>query len=447
MKATLENTSALSRKLNIQVPAPSVDSTFENTFKEIQRKANIKGFRPGKAPITTIKSLYSSQVVQDVAQDLVQKHYWQAVKEHSLNPISYPDFEFDPPAQGQEFSFTAVFEVRPEVKLKQFEGLSIEKEKFVLEDARVQTILDNIRGSRAELVTVLEDRPAQKGDVAIIDFKGMIAGAPLENGSAEDFSLELGSSQFIEGFEAGVIGMKVSQNKKLKLKFPDEYQAADIAGKEVEFDVTLKSLKKKDLPELTDSFVKTMMGGEGDHTVASLKKTIIEDIEKTENKRIDGDLKNRVLKKLVELNPVEVPPTMLKEQKQMLVQDAHKRFVEEAQKSGQVGMTDEQFNQYAIKWDKDFEMTAKQMIQSGFIVDAIATQKNLTWTEEDMDKKLVEYAGQTGLGIDRLKEFYSRPEQQNRLTYMITEEKVIDYVVANSKVKEVLASELKEKQN
>jgi trigger factor len=447
MKATLENTSALSRKLNIQVPAPSVDSTFENTFKEIQRKANIKGFRPGKAPITTIKSLYSSQVVQDVAQDLVQKHYWQAVKEHSLNPISYPDFEFDPPAQGQEFSFTAVFEVRPEVKLKQFEGLSIEKEKFVLEDARVQTILDNIRGSRAELVTVLEDRPAQKGDVAIIDFKGMIAGAPLENGSAEDFSLELGSSQFIEGFEAGVIGMKVSQNKKLKLKFPDEYQAADIAGKEVEFDVTLKSLKKKDLPELTDSFVKTMMGGEGDHSVASLKKTIIEDIEKTENKRIDGDLKNRVLKKLVELNPVEVPPTMLKEQKQMLVQDAHKRFVEEAQKSGQVGMTDEQFNQYAIKWDKDFEMTAKQMIQSGFIVDAIATQKNLTWTEEDMDKKLVEYAGQTGLGLDRLKEFYSRPEQQNRLTYMITEEKVIDYVVANSKVKEVLASELKEKQN
>lgn len=447
MKATLENTSALSRKLNIQVPAPSVDSTFENTFKEIQRKANIKGFRPGKAPITTIKSLYSSQVVQDVAQDLVQKHYWQAVKEHSLNPISYPDFEFDPPAQGQEFSFTAVFEVRPEVKLKQFEGLSIEKEKFVLEDARVQTILDNIRGSRAELVTVLEDRPAQKGDVAIIDFKGMIAGAPLENGSAEDFSLELGSSQFIEGFEAGVIGMKVSQNKKLKLKFPDEYQAADIAGKEVEFDVTLKSLKKKDLPELTDSFVKTMMGEEGDHTVASLKKTIIEDIEKTENKRIDGDLKNRVLKKLVELNPVEVPPTMLKEQKQMLVQDAHKRFVEEAQKSGQVGMTDEQFKQYAIKWDKDFEMTAKQMIQSGFIVDAIATQKNLAWTEEDMDKKLVEYAGQTGLGIDRLKEFYSRPEQQNRLTYMITEEKVIDYVVANSKVKEVLASELKEKQN
>lgn len=447
MKVTIENSSQLGRKLNISVPAPSVDSIFENIYRDIQKKANIKGFRPGKAPLATIKSLYAAQVVQDAAQDLVQKHYSEALREHKISPINYPSFEFDPPSPGKDFTFTAEFEVRPEVKLTQFENLTLEKEKFTVDSERVQGILNNILSSRAEMIPVSENRAAQKGDVAVIDFKGTIDGKPLENGSGQDFDLELGSSQFIQGFEEGILGMSVGATKTLNLKFPENYQAADLSGKAVAFEVTLKGLKIKKLPELTDDFVKTLMGGQGDHTVESLKKTITDDIEQTEKKRIDGDLKNHVLKKLVQLNPVDVPVSLLKEQKQMLVEDARKRFSEEANKVGQPPMTDQQFNEYTKKWDSDFEQTAREMIQSGFIVDAIAVQKSLSATNEDFDKKLGEYSQQTGIELSRLREFYSRAEQASRLSYMITEEKVIDYVISKSKVQEVTADQLKNKKN
>lgn len=433
MKSTIEKVSSLQRRLNIEVPAQIVSNTFEQMFKGIQKQANIKGFRQGKAPLTTIKSLYGDRVKQDVVQELVQKHYFEALKEHELDPISYPDFEFDQPLEGKDFSFSANFEVKPEVPLKKYEGLEIDKEKLEIDDSKISEVLENIRSSRAEMVDVLEDRAAQNGDVAVIDFEGFVDGKPLENGAGKSHNLELGAKQFIEGFEEGVVGMKVGETKNLSLKFPEQYHAADIAGKPVDFKVTLTALKKKVLPELNDEFVSQMMaqgGGSEKHTLETLKATIRADLEQTETKRIEGDLKNRLLKALVALNPVEVPPSMLTEQKQALKDDMKKRMQEQ-------GMSEGDFESYAEKWDSDFESTATEMIQSGFLIDAIAKKENLRWTEEDLNKKFAEFSAQTGIEPARIKEFYSRPEQLNRLTYTLTEEKVIDFLLKSAKVVEV----------
>jgi trigger factor len=442
MKTTVEKVSSLQRKLNIEVPATVVANAFNSVFKSIQKNANIKGFRPGKAPMATIKTMYKDRVQQDVVQDLIQKHYYEAIREHQLEPISYPEFEFDVPKEDTQFAFTASIEVKPEVALKKYEGLEIEKEKLEVDDKKINDVLENIRSSRAETVPVLEDRTAMKGDIAIIDFEGFVDGKPLENGAGKDHNLELGASQFIEGFEDGVLGMTPGQSKTLSLKFPDPYHAADIAGKPVDFKVTLKSLKKKQLPELNDEFVAKMMGGnmsgagsEEKHTLASLKKNISDDITQSESKRIEQDLKNRLLKKLVSLNPVDVPPSMLKEQKKALVEDMKKRMSEQ-------GMNDKDFDQYSEKWEKDFESTAAEMIQSGFIVDAIAKKHELSWNEQDLEAKFAEYAKQTGIDIERIREFYSRPEQNNRVTYMITEEKVISFLLGKSKISEVPKAKL-----
>lgn len=440
MKSTVEKVSQLQRRLNIEVPAAAVTSAFDQMLKGIQKQANIKGFRQGKAPIATIKSVYGDRVKQDVVQDLVQKHYFEALKEHGLDPISYPEFEFEQPSEGKDFSFTANFEVKPEIQLKKYEGVEVEKEKFEVDAKQVDQVLENIRSSRAELVPVLEDRAAQNGDTAVVDFEGFVDGKPLENGAGQDHNLELGANQFIEGFEEGVVGMKVGQQKTLNLKFPDPYHSAEIAGKPVDFKVTLKSLKKKQLPELTDEMVQEMMGpaaGEEKHTIESLKKTIRADIEQSEQKRIEGDLKNRLLKKLVSLNPVEVPPSMLAEQKQALVDDTKKKM-------SQQGMSEADFGSYVQKWDKDFETSAAEMIQSGFLIDAIAKKHDLKWNDADLDAKYDEYAKQTGIEKSRIQEFYSRPEQMNRVTYMITEDKVIKFLLEKAKVTEVPKSKLKE---
>lgn len=442
MKSTMEKVSNLQRRLNIEVPAQIVSNAFEQMFKGIQKQANIKGFRQGKAPLATIKSLYNDRVKQDVVQELVQKHYFDALKEHQIDPISYPEFEFDQPNEGKDFSFSANFEVKPEVTLKKYEALEVDKEQLAVDDAKVDQVLENIRSSRAELVDVLEERSAQNGDVAIIDFEGFVDGAPLQNGAGKSHNLELGAKQFIEGFEEGVVGMKVGQTKTLSLNFPEQYHAADIAGKPVDFKVTLTGLKQKRLPEVNDEFVSQMMsqggGSTGEQqTVESLKKTIRTDLEQTETKRIEGDLKNRLLKALVALNPVEVPSSMLTEQKQALKDDMKKRMQEQ-------GMSENDFEAYAEKWDADFESTAAEMIQSGFLIDAIAKKHDLRWSDEDLDKKFAEFAGQTGIDQARIKEFYSRPEQLNRLTYTITEEKVIEFLLKSAKVVEVPREKLAE---
>lgn len=437
MKSNVEKVSNLSRKLNIEVPAEVVQTAFQKIFNGIQKEVTVKGFRKGKAPIATIKSIYGDRVRQDVVQDLIQKHYAEALTEHKLDPISYPEFEFSEPTENKDFSFTAAFDVRPEIALKKYEGLEVEKEKIEFDDSKINEVLENIRASRATFDVVSEDRPAKSSDVAVINFEGFMGGAPLENGSGTDHHLELGAKQFIDGFEDGIVGMKKGETKTLSLKFPDPYHSAELAGKPVEFKVTLNSLKAKVLPELNDEFVKTLGGPE---SLEDLKKTIKEDLQQNETKRVEDGFKNRLLKTLVKENPVEVPASLLKEQKASLVEDFKKRMANQ-------GMGEGDFASYVEKWDGDFEKSAAEMIQSSFLVDAIAKKHDLFCKKEDLDAKFAEYVQQTGIEESRIREFYGRPEQSSRLTYMITEEKVINFLNKSVKVKEVPAGTFKEENN
>lgn len=433
MKSTVEKTSSLSRKLSVNVPQEEVSSAFSRVFKSIQQDVTLKGFRKGKAPLSTIRNLYGSRVTADVAQDLIQTHYIQALKEHSLDPIGYPNFEFTDPSEGKDFAFTVVFDVHPEVVLKKIEGLDVEKEKLVLDEAKVAQVLENIRSSRASTEDVSESRPAQNGDIAVIDFEGFVDGAPLENGKGTQHNLELGANQFIEGFEEGVVGMQINDEKTLNLKFPNPYHAAQLAGKEVQFKVKLQGLKKRVLPELTDEFLQSI-GAPGN--LDSLKDSIRKDLEQTETKRIEDAFRNRLLKALVKNNPVEVPPSLLKEQKEALLKDFRKRMEEQ-------GLNESEFADYAAKWDSDFATTASDMIQSSFLVTKIAEQFSLACTDDDINTKFEEYARQTGIEIEKIRAFYNKPEQMSRMTYTITEEKVVAHLLKTVKIKEVDASALK----
>jgi len=437
VKAQIQVTEGLQRKLNVEVPAEAVKNAFSKIYSDIQKQVEIKGFRKGKAPIATIKTMYKDRVQGDVAQDLIQKHYPEALKEQNVDPINYPEFEFEDPSETKDFSFSAIFDVRPEVKLTKWEGLEVEREKLVLDEKRVQQVLDNVRNSKASLVDVLEQRPAAMGDTAVFDFDGFVDGQPLENGSGRDQNLELGSKQFIEGYEEGIVGMKVGETRTLNLKFPDPYHSAALAGKPVEFKVTLKGLKKKQLPEMTDELLKEIGANQ---TVAEFKKTVADDIEQSEKKRIDDAFKNRLLKKLVQANPVEVPASLLKDQKAALIEDFKKRM-------GDQGMQENDFDAYIQKWDADFSNSAAEMIQSSFLIDKLAQANDLGCKREDIEAKFEEYSKQTGIELSRIKEWYSKPEQMSRLTYMITEDKVVKMLTEKAKIKEVDAKELKEEQN
>ena len=437
MKAQIQITEGLQRKLNVEIPLETVKSTFDKVYQSIQRQVEIKGFRKGKAPIATIKTMYKDRVQADVAQDLIQMHYPVALQEQKIEPINYPEFEFEDPTESKDFSFSAVFDVRPEVKVKKWEGLEVEKEKFVIDQSKIDQVLENVRASKVTFVDVLDDRAAVMGDVAVIDFDGIVNGQPLPNGAGRDQNLELGSKQFIDGYEEGIVGMKIGQSRNLNLSFPSPYHSAELAGKPVEFKVTLKALKRKELPELNDELLKSIGANQ---TVEEFKKTIVADMEQTDKKRIDDSFKNRLLKKLVAANPVDVPASLLKDQKAALIEDFKKRMSEQ-------GMQPAEFEDYIQKWDADFNTTASEMIQSSFLIDRLAQDHDLICKREDLDLKFDEYSKQTNIELARIKEWYAKPEQMSRLTYMITEEKVVKLLTDKAKVKEVDGKEIKDEQN
>lgn len=438
MKATLETVSKLERKLNIQVPAAEVQAAFNTAYSSIQKHVAIKGFRKGKAPIKAVKTMYGDRVKQDVVNDLVQKYYSTALREHSLDPVSFPTIEFDALNEAADFAFTAEFEVRPEVILKQVEKLPLEREKFEIAPDFIANTLEDIRKSRATNVPVLEDRPAQKGDIAVLDFKGFLESGELENGSAEGHELELGSNMFIPGFEDGLVGMKIGVEGEVAIKFPDDYHVSHLAGLPVKFKVTIQKLMKKELPELNDEFAKA--SGAKYQKMDDLIAGITDDYTKREEKRIKDELKDRLMKVLVEKNPVEVPKALLTEQKKALIEDLKKRM------EGQ-GMGDEQFEDYKDKWDADFTETATFMIRSSFLLDKISTDNNLRATDADLDAKFEEYAKKTGIELARVKEFYSDEDRSSRLRYQLTEERCIDWLVSRADVKEVSKADLQKTSN
>lgn len=432
MKSTLDKLEGLYRKLNIEVPADMVQSAFDKVYKGIQKNATVKGFRKGKAPMQTIKSIYNDRVKNDVINDLISENYQSALDKHSLEPVGYPKIHFESFVEDGAFVFSAEFEIRPDINLKKYEGLEVEKEKLEINDTQVDTVIENIRQSQTQMVPVLEDRPAAMGDVVEIDFAGFLDGQPLENGSGQGRLLELGSQRFIPGFEEALVGIKIGQERDVNLEFPKDYHNKDVAGRPVRFQVKLLGLKKKSLPELNDELASKAGPFK---TVTELREAIRKDIEAGETKRIKDETKNRLLRSLVNQNPVDVPKSLLLQQKQVIIGDVQARMKEQ-------GMSEAEFEEYKAKWDRDFEQSAAFMVQSTFLVDALASKLNLRATAKDVEAKLDEYAQQTGIERSRVADFYSSSERRSRLMFQITEEAVVNHLMEKAKVREVAKEKL-----
>ncbi|MCB0391504.1 MAG: trigger factor [Bdellovibrionales bacterium] len=435
MKSTLDTLEGLGRKLNIEVPADKVSDTFTKMYEGIQKNAEIKGFRKGKAPISAIKSKFSERVKQDVLQQLVSESYQKALEEHSLDPISQPTIDLVNFDEEGDFQFTAEMEIRPDVVLKKIEGLKVEKEKFELNEDQIEQALTNIQQNFKEFSPIFEDRPAKEGDFLKIDFDGFINNEPLEGGSAKGHTLELGSNSFIPGFEEGLLGSKVGEERTLNLTFPIDYHVEKLKGQNVEFKVKVHEISKQTLPEINDEFAQKV--SPQFKTLDELKKMIREDMEKNENKRIEDDLKNRILKSLTKENPVEVPKSLKEEQKHRLIHDVEHRLQNQ-------GVDAAGIKEYKDKWANDFEETASFMVQSSFLIDSIAQKHDLLPKSEDYEAKMKEMADEYRLDVSKIKEYYQDQSRKSAIMFQIMEEKVVKFLLDKADIVEVDKDKLKE---
>lgn len=434
MNVTIENVGAVRKRVNVVIPAEKVDQEIERSFSQIQKHAVIKGFRKGKAPRSHVEKHYASVMREEVVKNLFQNTYPEVIREHNIAAISFPVVDFGSLDRGSDFSYSAMVEVYPEVTATGYRGLEVKRERMLFDEGMVDAQIQQMRESMAELVPVDPPRPVERGDFVRFDFDGFVDGEPLAGGSAKDFELEIGSSRFIPGFEEQMIGFPIGEEREITVTFPEEYHAPHLAGKEARFQITIKEIKVKRLPELDDAFAAEF----GEYsTLEELKGAIRENIEKQQRDRIESDFRDRLIEALIAKNPIEVPSSMVDRQVENMLQNAKRRLAAQRMTLEMMGMDDDRYR-------ATFRHVAEAQVKGGILLESVAEQEGITVSDEFFDQKLQELSGGNGEALGRMREFYQQ-NAEARANYLshLREELALNLLAEHAVVTEVSADELK----
>lgn len=328
MQVSVETTQGLERRATIVVPAEKIDSEVKKQVQQEARRARFDGFRPGKVPVSVIEKRFGPAIRQDVTMQVMQQQYIEAMIQEKFNPAGAPTFEPKTNEKGKDLEFVAIFEVYPEVELKDLEKVAVERPVAEVTDADVDNMLETLRKQHATWKAT--ERAAQNDDRVTIDFAGSIDGEAFDGGKAEDFALEMGQGRMIPGFEDGIQGMQAGEEKTIEVTFPEDYHAENLKGKKADFAITVKQVEEKELPELTDEFVAQFGITEGG--VDALRAEVKKNMERELKSAVNNKVKQQVIKGLLAANSDVDVPTALKDQEvNVLRQQALQRFGNNAQ--------------------------------------------------------------------------------------------------------------------
>jgi trigger factor len=435
MQIKVESLNSIKKKINFEIPAQQVSTEVDKAYAEIRKHAAVKGFRKGKVPMGLIEKHYGDKMADDVLKSLVNDTYFKAVTDHGLNPVSYPVIESDPLKPGEAFKYSATVEVFPEVEVKEYLGLELAKEQLVKDDAAVAARLKEMQESLSQLAPAPEGHAAAAGDFVIFDFKGTLDGVPFEGGEAEDFQLELGSGRFIPGFEEQLIGMSAGSNGMVSVSFPEGYGNESLAGKPAEFAVSIKEIKVKELPELNDDFAKEF--GEEFETLDELKLKLAELQQTQEERRIDNELRERLIKALIEKNDLEVPETLVDRQVTMMLESSKQRLASQRLSLEMMGLTDEGYK-------VQFREVAREQVKGSLLLDAVAEKESLEVTDEDIAAQVSEIAAGTKQDPEKVASLYqTNARAKENLVAQMREDKAVQFLLERAKIVELPKEEIK----
>lgn len=426
MNVQVEEISSIRKKLTFEVAAEVVDTEIRNAYRKIAKTAKVKGFRPGKVPQSVLEKYYAPQMEEQVLGRLINDSYFKALVEHRIAAIADPEIvENSPLEQGKPFSYEAQVEVKPEVEVKDYTGLALQKEKLEFDDKVIDERLEEMRTGRAQM-EVTTRKKARTGDFVVIDFEGFVDGEAFEGGSAKGHVLELGSGSFIPGFEEQLEGMKREEERDVEVTFPEEYGNKELAGKPAVFKVALSEIKEKVLPKLNDEFAK----GFGLETLAELREKLEESYRTQETNRVDGDLRERLMTALIERNPIEVPEAMVGRQLDYMYENISGRMQSQGMSMQMLGMTEESFRPM-------YRDTAVKQVQGSLILEALARQEEVKVEDGEIDGKLEEIAKMANAPLEAVQKHYAGDDARRGLVSQIVEEKVVQFLLDKATVEEV----------
>ncbi|RNC67820.1 MAG: trigger factor [Desulfuromonadales bacterium] len=433
MTSTVESLSSVKKKISIEIPADRVATEIDKVYAHIRQRAAVKGFRKGKVPQSLIEKNYSSAMEGDVLKNLFDETYFKALADHRIFPVSHPHIESDEVKRGAPLKYSATVEVLPEIDVKDYTGLEVKKEIFVADESIVENRLKEMRENMAQIVPATEGKEAEIGNFVVIDFFGSVDGVPFEGGDAESYQLELGAGRFIPGFEEQIVGAKVGDQKTVSVTFPQEYWNKDLAGKDAMFEVTVREIKVKELPELNDEFAEQF--GEFE-TIAQLKAKMTEMQEQQDKERIKADLQDRLVKALIEKNEIEVPSALVDRQLQMMLSNAKNRLASQRLSLEMMGMDEEKFK-------VQYRDVAEGQVKGSLLLESVAKKEGVKVEDADIEAKLRTMAEEAGHDFERVKGYYEQNQNaRENLVAHLNEEKVMDYLLGMAVVTEVSKDQL-----
>jgi trigger factor len=397
----VETLGTLERRVSMTLPVAEIERQVDAKLKQLARNVRMPGFRPGKVPLKLVAQTYGPQVRSEVLGDAVQKSFSEAVKEANLRVAGYPRIEKKAAGGGEALEFSATFEIYPEVKVGDLSGATIERPQVQVDDAAVDKTIGILRKQRTRFVSA--ERPARDGDRLTVDIGGTIGGAPFP----ENFQFMLGESRLLPEFEAAARGMRAGEAKTFPVKFPDDYQGKEVAGKEASFEMRLKSVEEPQLPELDAEFAKALGVADGD--LGKMRSEIRANVEREVKKRIDASVKSQALQTLHHATPFDLPKSLIEMESQQLA----------ARAQGDASALVE---------------IAKRRVALGLIIAELARAENLQPKPAEV-RSMVEQEAQTYESpAEVVKWFYMQPQRLSEMEALALEANVVKWVLSKARV-------------
>ncbi|MGP0868654.1 trigger factor [Serratia marcescens] len=419
MQVSVETTQGLGRRLSITVPADTIKQAVKKELINAAKSVRIDGFRKGKVPMNIVEQRYGASVRQDVLGEAMQRSFVDAIIKEKINPAGAPNYVPGEYKEGEDFTFAVEFEVYPEVELKGLENIEVEKPVVEVNDEDVDAMLDTLRKQQATWKET--DRAAEAEDRVTVDFTGSIDGEEFEGGKASDFVLAMGQGRMIPGFEEGLVGHKAGEEFSIDVNFPEDYHAENLKGKAAKFAIVLKKVEERELPELTEEFIKRF--GVADGSVAGLRTEVRKNMERELKGAVRNRIKSQAIDGLVSANEIEVPAALIDGEIDVLRRQAAQRF----------GGNEKQ----ALELPRElFEEQAKRRVVVGLLLGEVISTNDLK-ADEDRVKTLIEEMASAYEDPSEVIEFYSKnKELMNNMRNVALEEQAVEALLAKAKVTE-----------
>jgi trigger factor len=438
MQVTEVSSDGLKRDFKVVIEAKEISEKVEHRLREISARVKIPGFRPGKAPIKLLKQRYGPSVMGEVLERAVTDSSAQALNERGLRPAVQPKIAIDSFEDGKDLEFSMAIELLPEIQPMDFATLELERVKIKVPDEEVSSALERLAASRKETKALETPRPAQSGDVVVLDFKGTVHGEALPGMAGEDHHLELGSNSFIAGFEDQLVGAAVGESRTVNITFPEGYGNEKLSGQPAVFECTIKEIRESVPAELNDELAKSMGAESLDDLRDKVKERLAQDYDGFSRMR----MKRAILDQLSEAHDFEVPEGMVD-----LEFDAIWHQVEHDREHGRVDPDDEGKDDEEVK--AEYRDIAERRVRLGLLLSEVGRLNQIEVTQEEVNKALFQEAQRHPGQEQQVVEYYrSKPEAQAQLRAPIFEDKVIDFIIDLAKVaeREVTADQLREEE-